>query len=87
VRTIDLAEQLQDTLFIYEEIAPDGVVRRTTCQFTLRYLWRGEAELMLRQCGYDLEAVWGDFDGAPYDGGSERLILLARKRVDGKIED
>ena len=85
VRTLDLAEQLQETLFIYEEIFPDGRVRRTANPFTLRFLWRGEAELMLQVAGYELEAVWGDFDGSPYDGGSERLILLARKRV--KIED
>lgn len=80
VRAVDPAQQLQDTLFIYEEIAPDGAVRRTTCQFTLRYLWRGEAELMLRLCGFELEAVWGDFDGSPYHSASERLILLARKQ-------
>jgi SAM-dependent methyltransferase len=84
VRTLDLAEQLQDTLFIYDEILPDGRVQRTANQFTLRFLWRGEAELMLQAAGYEVEAVWGDFDGSPYDGGSERLILLARKT---KIED
>lgn len=84
VRTLDLAEQLQDTLFIYEEFFPDGRVQRTANQFILRFLWRGEAELMLQAAGYHLEAVWGDFDGSPYDGGSERLILLARKR---EIED
>jgi hypothetical protein len=79
VRTLDLAEQLQETLFIYEEIAPDGMVRRTHCPFTLRFLWRNEAELMLRLAGLQVEAVWGDFEGTPYDNQSEHLILLASK--------
>jgi SAM-dependent methyltransferase len=79
VRTIDVAEQLQETLFIYEEILPDGAVRRTACPFTLRFLWRGEAELMLQLAGFVVEEVWGDFDGAPYTSESEHLILLARK--------
>lgn len=80
VRTVDFAEQLQDTLFLYEESGSDGLVRRTYCPFTLRFLWRNEAELMLQICGFDVEAVWGDFDGEPFHAGSEHLILLARKQ-------
>jgi SAM-dependent methyltransferase len=79
VRTLDLAEQIQETLFVYEEIAPDGTLRRTLCPFTLRYLWRNEAELMLQQAGMQVEAVWGDFEGNPYDNQSDHLILLATK--------
>ena len=79
VRSLDLAEQIQETLFIYEEIAADGSVRRTLCPFTLRFLWRHEAELMLTAAGFAVEAVWGDFDGAPYHSGSDHLILLAAK--------
>lgn len=79
VRTVDVAEQLQETLFIYEEILPNNEVRHTVCLFTLRFLWRGEAELMLQLAGFTVEEVWGDFDGAPYTGESEHLILLARK--------
>ncbi len=81
VRTIDRAQQLQDTLFIYEESLSDGSVRRTTCPFTLRFLWRNEAELLLAQAGYRVTEVWGDFAGAPYDSGSDHLILLAENPV------
>ena len=79
VRTLDLAEQLQETLFIYEEIRADGTTRRTTCPFILRFLWRNEAVLMLERAGFLVEDVWGDFDRQPYGDGSERLLLLARK--------
>ncbi len=79
MRTVDFAEQLQDTLFIYEESGADGLVRRTLCPFTLRYLWRNEAELMLQACGFSVDTVWGDFYGEPYAGESEHLVLLAKK--------
>lgn len=79
VRSVDIAAQLQETLFIYEEILANGESRRTTCPFTLRFLWRSEGELMLRTAGFDLESVWGDFDGNDYDSASDRLIFLARK--------
>lgn len=79
VRTVDWAEQIQDTLFVYEEILPDHTVRRTACPFTIRFLWRGEAELLLHSAGFTIEEVWGDFDGAPYSTSSDHLILLARK--------
>ncbi|MBX3014357.1 MAG: class I SAM-dependent methyltransferase [Caldilineaceae bacterium] len=79
VRTVDWAEQIQETLFLYEELLPDGAVRRTPCPFTLRFLWRGEAELLLQRAGFTVEAVWGDFDGAPYTTASEHLLLLAGK--------
>ena len=79
VRTIDWAEQLQETLFIYEEVLPDGTTRRTLCPFTLRFLWCSEAELLLEKAGFTVEGAWGDFDGAPYEMHSEHLILLARK--------
>lgn len=79
VRHVDPAAQVQETLFIYEEIAPDGSTRKTHCPFTLRYLWRNEAELMLRAAGFHVEEVWGDFDASEYESGSEHLILLARR--------
>ncbi len=79
VRSIDIAEQMQETLFIYEETLPGGETRRTSCPFTLRYLWRNEGELMLRAAGFVVEEVWGEFDGTPYDAMSDHLIYIARR--------
>lgn len=79
VRTVDWAEQLQETLFVYEEIFPGGETRRTLCPFPLRFLWRSEAELLLTLAGFAVEAVWGDFSGEPYSSASEQLIFLVRK--------
>ncbi len=82
VRMLDLADQIQETLFVYEEVAPDGTVRRTRCPFTLRFLWRNEIELMLRLAGLEVEAVWGDFEGSPYESQSDHLVLLATRPDD-----
>lgn len=79
VRSVDLAAQLQETLFIYEQVFDDGRVRKTPCPFTVRYLWRNEGELMISAAGFTVEDVWGDFDGSPYSGASDHLIFLARK--------
>ena len=79
VRSVDWAEQIQETVFVYEETLPGGGSRRTVCPFHLRFLWRHEAELMLQTAGFALEAAWGDFDGGDYDAASDHLILLGRK--------
>jgi SAM-dependent methyltransferase len=79
VRRLDLAAQLQETIFIYEELFADGRTQRTTCPFALRFLWRSEAELMLRLVGLVVEEAWGDFEGAPYADGCDHLILIAGK--------
>lgn len=79
IRRLDLAQQLQETTFIYEELFADGRIQRTTCPFTLRFVWRNEAELMLRLAGLVVEEVWGDFEAAPYADGCDHLILIASK--------
>ena len=79
VRTVDWAEQLQETLFIYEEQFADGRNQRISCPFPLRFLWRNEGQLMLEKAGFTVEEIWGDFDGSEYYSGSDHLIFLARK--------
>ncbi len=79
IRWPDLARQLLETTFIYKELFPDGRSQRTVCPFTLRFLWPSEGVLMLRLVGFQVEAVWGDFDGHPHTAESERLIFLAHK--------
>jgi SAM-dependent methyltransferase len=79
VRQVNVSQQLQETLFIYEEIHTDGHVEKRAIPFTLRFLWPSEGQLLLRMAGFTVEETFGDFDGNPYDDSSERLIYLARK--------
>jgi SAM-dependent methyltransferase len=79
-RTVDLAEQTIHVNPIYDDIDGEGRVRRTVAPFTLRYVWRFEAELLLDKAGFALEGLYGDWDMAPFASDSQRMILVARKR-------
>jgi SAM-dependent methyltransferase len=78
-RTVNLAEQILHVTLIYDEVYPDGQVRRTLAPFDMRYLWRFEAELLLKSAGFALEAVYGNWDLTPFEGTSPRLILVAQR--------
>lgn len=79
-RTLDAARQLQHVLFIYDEVLPDGEVRRTLAPFQARYLYRFEGELLLDKAGFAPEQVYGSYDLDPYESDSERIIFVARRR-------
>ena len=70
---------LQHVLFIYDEVFPDGQMRRTLAPFQARHLFRYEGELLLDKAGYTPEQVYGSYDLDPYESDSERMIFVARK--------
>lgn len=78
-RLADPASQLQHILFIYDEVFPDGQVRRTLAPFQARYLHRYEGELLLDKAGFTPEQVYGSYDLDPYENDSERMIFVARR--------
>jgi hypothetical protein len=78
-RTLDAARQLQHVLFIYDEVFPDGQMRRTLAPFQARYLYRYEGELLLNKAGFTPEQVYGSYDLDPYGSDSERMIFIARR--------
>lgn len=78
-RTLDAARQLQHVLFIYDEVFPDGQVRRTLAPFQARYLYRYEGELLLNKAGFTPEQVYGSYDLDSYGSDSERMIFVARR--------
>lgn len=79
-RTLDAARQLQHVLFIYDEVFPDGQMRRTLAPFQARYLYRFEGELLLDKAGFALEQVYGSYDLDPYASESDRMVFVARRR-------
>lgn len=78
-RYLDVAQQRQETIFIYEEIFPDGCSMQTKISFPLRFWWPSEGVFLLEKAGFVVEEMFGDFDSRPYDDNSERLIFIARK--------
>jgi SAM-dependent methyltransferase len=77
ISRLDRAEQLQYVQWVYDEIAPDGLLRRTVAPITLRYTFAAELALLLAACGLASLASYGDYDGTPYADGCDRLIVLA----------
>ncbi|MFD3165388.1 class I SAM-dependent methyltransferase [Herpetosiphon sp. NSE202] len=77
-RSVDLAAQHQQVQFCYDEIQPDGQVRRCVLPFGMRWLYRYEAEHLLARCGFALQAVYGSYELDPYTSESERMLIVAR---------
>jgi hypothetical protein len=76
----DYFEQVIRTELIYDVTYPDGRSERLVHAFPMRYLFRYEAEHLLRLCGYEIEALYAGYDksayGSTYPG---ELIFVARK--------
>ncbi|MGE5601879.1 MAG: hypothetical protein ACM30E_02440, partial [Nitrososphaerales archaeon] len=80
-RTVDPAEQVMQVSHIYDEIGADGLVRRSVASFELTYLWRNEAGLLLEKTGFEVEELYGDWEMGDFDSASERMIFVARRRI------
>ncbi|MFV3129298.1 class I SAM-dependent methyltransferase [Niveispirillum sp. KHB5.9] len=63
----------------YDEVMPGGAVRRTHYHFDWRPLFRYELELMLRLAGFGIVRVDGDFQGSPFEAGSTKMVVVARR--------
>ena len=80
VSRYDPASQLLDMRLFYELYDGSGELKnRRAHDLTIRVTGRGELELMLRLAGFEVEAVYGGFEGEEFDAASEHLIILARK--------
>ncbi|HEY66585.1 MAG TPA: class I SAM-dependent methyltransferase [Caldilineae bacterium] len=80
VRRVDFAEQKVYVHYLYDEVAPDGTLRRTVAPFVMRYLGRFEMELLLEKAGYTVEAIYGSWELDPFESESDRMIFVAHRR-------
>jgi SAM-dependent methyltransferase len=76
-RSIDWENQRVLAMFIVDEPDAQGLIRRTTFPFELRFLFRNEVELLMRQAGFTIEAVYGSYDLDAYGAGAEKMIVVA----------
>ena len=80
VSRYDAASQLLAMRLFYELYGVSGELReRRAHDLTIRVTGRDELDLMLRLAGFEVEAVYGDFEGEPFTAGSDHLVVLARK--------
>lgn len=77
----DHATQSQLCEIIFTVRKPDQTKEQYSQQFIMRHLFRFEAEHLLERAGFEVEAVYSDYDRAPF--GTKypgELILVSRKR-------
>lgn len=75
----DFATHVVHVTFLYDEVDDVGLVRRTVAPFRMRFISRTEAELLLGEAGFALEATYGDYDLGPYVHDSPKLLIVARR--------
>jgi SAM-dependent methyltransferase len=79
VSRYDAATQLLAMRLFYELRGEDGVLReRRAHDLTIRVTGQDELGLMLRLAGFEVEAVYGRFEGEPFTAESDHLVVLAR---------
>jgi len=71
------ARQILTVRSLYDICSAAGLRRESTV-FDLYLYYLPELTLLLERAAFRLEEAWGDYDGAPYDDDSPRLLCLAR---------
>jgi SAM-dependent methyltransferase len=75
----DAASQVLTMRLFYELYEASGELRsRRAHDLTIRVTGRDELGLMLRLAGFEVETVYGGFEGETFVSGSDHLILLSR---------
>lgn len=77
--SVDPGRQVISMANYYDEIDPDGAVKRWVAPFSLRYLTRAEIELLLPAAGLETEAIYGTYELDPFVSESPRLLVVARR--------
>ncbi len=80
---LDRVTQILQVDWIYDEIHDDGTVKRLVAPHLLRYVFYYELKYLLEKVGFEVEAVYGSTEEDPFEDGSERMIVYARKAVSG----
>lgn len=78
VRRPDPATQVDELTFFYDELDPEGRVRRTVEHLRLRWFTRPEIELLLERAGWQPDELYGGYDLEPYGPASDRILVAAR---------
>ena len=79
-RDYDSAEQLMQERQTRMHLSPEGqVVKRIERDLRLRWVYRYEMQYLLELTGFEIEALYGWFDGRDFKSDSEEMVWLARK--------
>lgn len=75
----ELESQLVSVERFYDEFDVAGRrVSRSATHFKLRFTYKWEMQYLLELCGFELEALYGDFERGPFRPGGEQVWLVRR---------
>ena len=78
-RRYELEHQMIDQYYVFEELDTQGrVVSKRYSRMTLRYAFRYEIQHLLELCGFQIEALYGDFQRGPFRHGGEQIWIARR---------
>ena len=81
VESVDEDRQLLDAQLIYYVTHPDGREERLVDAFPFRYFFQDEMESLLASAGFQIEALYGDFDGRPVSAERLRELIFISHRA------
>ena len=73
--------QLQHITFHYDWTDADGHAGHEASTFDLTWMFPRELVLLMERHGFEVEALYGDYDGSPVTSASPRIIACARTPV------
>jgi SAM-dependent methyltransferase len=81
---VERLSQLGHITWMYDETGADGIPHRTNISFTMRYYFPAELELLLERAGMRVLHMWGDFEHAPLEDESTKIVIVAQKQTGDK---
>ncbi|MEM7119920.1 MAG: class I SAM-dependent methyltransferase [Pseudomonadota bacterium] len=76
---LDLMTQVRRDVWRHEEFDQNGkMCRREDLELAIRWTYRHEFAHLIAHAGFEIEAEFSDFEGAPPAYGGERVIVLRR---------
>lgn len=76
----DFVNQVITVELIHRITHPTGICERIVHEFKLRYFFRWELEHLLARAGFQIEAVYGNYDRAACDApGTNEIIIIATR--------
>ena len=76
----DTHNQIVSIRMLIEDLDRNNVVsQRMYRDYLLRYCYRWEVHHLLQLCGFEIEALYGDFDLSDFDETSTEMIWAARR--------
>lgn len=75
----ETAQQLHITWIYDATPAAGGPIHRTVTQMVYHYFYPHQIEIALQEAGFQLKALWGDYNKTTFDEESDRLLMVAVK--------